>query len=394
MKILVLTTSYPAYEGHIQSPFIAKLCETLNKKVEVDVVCPYYKVSKNKEEHINNVKIHRFQYWFPLIKQQLTSGGGIPTRLKESMLAKIQFPFFFLSMLWKAKSYAKHCDVIHAQWTLSGLAGVILKKIYKKPLVLTTRGAGVNLALKGTIMKKVLKYVFDNCDYITPNNDSHLKTIKRLGINRNKIKTINNGVDKDIFKTLDRKQVRKMFKIEDNKIILLFVGWLIQRKGLDYLLNAMPYIMKYYPNVQLLIVGDGVLREQYTNLAEGLKIKDNVIFLGLKEPKDIALYMNAADIFILPSLSEGKPNVVREAMCTGVPIIATNVNGTGELIKNDINGLLVKSKSVVALEESIEELIINVSKAQGLGVTAAITKHNSWEDSANEYIEVYNVIKN
>ena len=149
MKICVITTSYPAYKGHFQSPFVYELTKNLVKnKQNVEVVCPFYKISKSKQETIEGIKIHRFQYAYPRFFQKLTSGGGIPSNMKSSFLAKIQLPFFLLSMMIKSFKVAKKCDIVHAQWALSGLIGVFIKKIYKKPLILTTRGAAVDLALK------------------------------------------------------------------------------------------------------------------------------------------------------------------------------------------------------------------------------------------------------
>ncbi|MBW2966182.1 glycosyltransferase, partial [Candidatus Woesearchaeota archaeon] len=209
MKICILTTSFPAYKGHFQSPFIYSLAEALSEKVEIEIVCPFYKESKNKFEVWNNIKINRFQYFYPKSLQKLTSKGGIPSNLKSSFISKMQFPFFLLSMFLKSRKVVNKCDIIHAQWALSAFIGVFLKKLYKKPLILTTRGAAVNLALKNKLSRKILNYILRNCDYITPNNYHHKQIISKLGIPKNKIKTIPNGVDINLFKPRNKEISRK-----------------------------------------------------------------------------------------------------------------------------------------------------------------------------------------
>src|SRR3989344_777428 len=236
MKIGIITTSYPAYKGHLQSPFIHSLAEALAKDGnQVKVVCPYYGNFSKKNEHMDKVEVFRFQY-FPLKFQKLTEGGGMPSALKASFIAKINMPFFILCSIFKSLKELKNCDIIHCQWALAGVSGIFVKKIFKKPMILTTRGAEFDLALKNFIFKNVLKYILKNSDYITPNNESHIETIKKFGILEDKITAVPNGVDLNNFRPRDQKQIRERMGLSFDKKIILFVGWLIERKGVNYLL--------------------------------------------------------------------------------------------------------------------------------------------------------------
>jgi glycosyltransferase involved in cell wall biosynthesis len=382
MKICILTTSFPAYKGHLQSPFIYELTKTLSKKEEIHVVCPYYKESKSKKEKYNNINIHRFQY-FPKKLQTLTSGGGIPSNLKKSWFARIQLPFFLASIFLKSTKIAKKSDIIHAQWALSGLTGVILKKIYKKPLILTTRGAAVNLAIKNKLTKRVLLFIFKNCDYITPNNEAHTKLIRDLGLK--KVKTIPNGIDTKKFKPRDKNKIREKLNLPKNKKIILFVGWLIERKGLKYLLEAIKDL-----NIILLIIGTGILEKQHKEQVKELNIQQKVIFMGPKPPEKIPEYMNVSDIYILPSLSEGRPNTVIEAMASGIPVIATAVDGTKAILKD--YGLSIEPKSPKQIKEAIIKILNNKQFAKKLSANGLrYIKENklSWEKCTEEYIKIY-----
>ncbi|RMF05382.1 hypothetical protein D6764_04870, partial [Candidatus Woesearchaeota archaeon] len=102
MKVLIITTSFPAFGGHHQSPFVYNLCKHLAKKHEVHVVCPFYRESKASEEILDNIHVHRFRYMWPLRLQTLTEGGGIPSNLKRSFWAWIQLALFIKFMFFRS----------------------------------------------------------------------------------------------------------------------------------------------------------------------------------------------------------------------------------------------------------------------------------------------------
>jgi teichuronic acid biosynthesis glycosyltransferase TuaC len=407
MNICILTTSFPAFQGHTQSPFILELAKSIAEKHKVHVVCPNYQVSRHNKEvwgKTKQVKISRFQYAYPKSVQKLTSEGGIPTALKTSFLAKLQFPFFVASMFWKARKPVQYCDVIHAQWALSGLVGVFLKKIYNKPLVLTTRGAAVNLALQGKLSRKVLLYVLKHCSMITPNNYSHEQTLLKLGIPQEKIKVIPNGIHTAQFKPVSKKQqvqARKKLELPLNKKIVLCMGWLIPRKGQRYLLDALPDVIasnkknKKSKDLLFVIVGSGVQEEELKQKVKRLKLQKRVLFVPSQPPNEIPRWMHTADIFILPSLSEGRPNVVPEALSSGVPVIATHVNGTPEFIENRKNGLLIPPKDSKAIAQALNLLLKKTTLYAKLKKNARksiLQKKLGWETQARKYYEVYSKV--
>jgi len=170
----------------------------------------------------------------------------------------------------------------------------------------------------------------------------------------------------------------------------LFVGWLIPRKGCEYLLNAIKEIITKEKNILLLIIGEGILENKLKNLTKELQIQDKVQFLGKKAPPEIPFYMNASDIFVLPSLSEGKPNVVGEAMASGLPVIATDINGTSDFITNNKNGFLIPKENSKILAERLLQLLKNPKLRIKLGKEARNSvKDLTWENCAKEYLKVY-----
>jgi teichuronic acid biosynthesis glycosyltransferase TuaC len=396
MKIAMLTTSFPAYEGHLQTPFLRALAKALSKDHKVKVICPYYGLGSKKKETIGNMEIDRFQY-APLRFQKLTEGGGIPSTLKHSSKWELPFhilaflSFLFVFMLKSLKS-CRDCDVIHAQWAFSGLIALPLKKIYKKPLIITTRGEAVNMAMKNKISKIMLRYVFRNADFITPNNHAHVGVTKELGISEEKILAVPNGIDVEMFKPRDRDGSRDKLGLSKDKLIVLFVGWLIERKGVNYLLEAASEIKKNNPNALFIILGTGIMEEELKAYSKKLNLDESVRFVGSKPSHEIPTWFNASNVFVMPSLSEGRPNTVAEAASSGLPVVATAVQGTPELIQEGKSGFLVPSKDSKILYERIKILLEDEKMREKFGKKGRehiLENCYTWDKCAVDYIDVY-----
>jgi glycosyltransferase involved in cell wall biosynthesis len=154
-----------------------------------------------------------------------------------------------------------------------------------------------------------------------------------------------NGIEIDKFSMpIDRSVARKIFNIDPTEFVFGNVGRLHEQKGHEFLLKAFAKI-----NVQarLVIIGDGRLRDELMILADQLKISDRVLFLGARA--DIHEFLSAIDIFIMPSLWEGQPIALLEALAIGIPSIASAVDGIPEIIVNGVNGYLVSPRDIVGL---------------------------------------------
>lgn len=387
LKVGVLTTSFPAYKGSVESPFIYELAKALEKDVDVKIVCPSYPHSRSDIEEWDGIEIRRFKD-----PKKITSGGGIPSNLRASFFSKIIQLFSFLNSFRKiARDECYDCNILHAQWILSGCIGARIKN-KNQSLILTTRGADLNSALKSRLMKRVIRYTLKRCDYITPNNEGHKKQLLLLGIPEEKITVVPNGVDTEKFKPRNKGILRKRLNLPKGKRIILFVGWLIPRKGCEYLIKSISEIIKTDRNIKLLIIGEGLLEQKLKVLAEDLGLKDYIDFKGTISPDRIPFWMNASDIFVLPSLSEGKPNVVGEAMACGLPVIATNVNGTPDFIEDGKDGFLIPPKDVDALTDKLKLLLDTPSLRTKLGKKARksiLRKDLTWERCAKDYVTIY-----
>ena len=239
----------------------------------------------------------------------------------------------------------------------------------------------------------VFKWVLKNCDFITANNENQIEIMGSLGVSDAKLKAVPNGFDLNSFKPRNKVKTRAKLGLAQDKKIILFVGWLIERKGLNYLLDSMSQIKNQ--NALLLVIGEGLLELKLKEYTKKLGISDQVKFLGSKHPDELPYWMNASDILVLPSLSEGRPNVVGEAMASGLPVIASNVNGTPEFIEDGQNGFLVPAKDSKAITEKLLKLLDSEEMRFDIGKKAhesIIEKKLTWENCASNYRNIYNKI--
>jgi len=151
------------------------------------------------------------------------------------------------------------------------------------------------------------------------------------------------------------------YYLKIKKYTLLLLVDLLVKKGLDYAIKAVHILVKKYPNLQYLIIGDGRLRKELQDLIETLGLERHISLVGLKTPDEVIKLLETSHIFILPSVTrnaqEGIPNALKEAMAMGIPVVSTYHAGIPELVENGITGFLVPEKDEHALADKIEFLI-------------------------------------
>ncbi len=184
-------------------------------------------------------------------------------------------------------------------------------------------------------------------------------------IHPDKIKIIPYGVDLKKYSSGKGHKIREKLDISEKDKIIGMVGRLVTQKGHIYLIDAAERIVKEYPDVRFLIIGEGELRSDLEKRVKDRKLDNNFIFLGSRD--DVPDLLKVIDIFTLPSLFEGLPNVVLEAMASGKPIVATAVDGTKEAVIHGQTGLLVPLKDPEKLSAALIDLLDNPQKALDYG---------------------------
>ena len=196
------------------------------------------------------------------------------------------------------------------------------------------------------------------------------------GIRPERIVKIVNGVDRLKVDQVEVVRVRAELGVRDDNILLLSVGRLMYQKGHTILLKALPAVLSKYPGVLTVIAGGGPLLEDLRAEADQLSISRHVQFLGARD--DVPTLMSAADIFLLPSRFEGMPNSVLEAMGQGLAVIAADVQGVDELIRDDQNGIIVPVNDPSAVGHAILRLLKDPAERERLGKAAQATIENNY----------------
>jgi glycosyltransferase involved in cell wall biosynthesis len=282
-------------------------------------------------------------------------------------------------------------DLVHAHFTWpSGYVGAKLKAIYKKPLVLTVHEEREGFLNEISSGDKKLIYSWRNADKIIRVNKRDLKEFEKIGIDKSKLLSIPNGFCSDFFKPMNINIARKELGLPRDKKILLNIANLEEYKGQKYLVAAMGNVLAKRKDVVLYIVGQGSLKDSLQSLINKYRLEDNIILAGGNKPSwEIPLWMNACDVFVLPSLSEGNPTVMFECLGCGKPFVGTRVGGIPEIIINEKLGILVEPKDADALANVILKAL---DKEWNKEFILNYAEQYTWDIIAEKIMEVYDEV--
>lgn len=213
------------------------------------------------------------------------------------------------------------------------------------------------------------------------------------GVNAKNVRVIRNGVRlPEINTQAARARIRQEFQIGEDKRVALAVGRLQVEKGHSLLIDIIPEVNSRVPNVVFWLAGIGSLRDALENQVDSLGIRGQVRFLGLRQ--DIPDLMAAADLFVLPSRTEGMPGALLEAMGMGLAAVAFNISGVSEVIQHEKTGLLVPAEDGQALARAIIHVLTDEAAREALGVLAkqAIADGFSLEKMCLRYAELFSTL--
>jgi glycosyltransferase involved in cell wall biosynthesis len=195
--------------------------------------------------------------------------------------------------------------------------------------------------------------------------------LARLGVKRSRIRVLSNAIEWNGNHPVEStSSLRRRWNLSDDSRILLAIGRLSNEKGHAHLLEAAHLLRQSRPEIdfQVLIVGDGPERAQLEEQTDRLRLRECVRFTG--HQSDTLPFYALADIFVLPSLSEGSPNVLLEAMMTKTPAIACAVGGVPEMVEDERSALLTSAAAPAALAQAIARMIDSPELAQSLAASA------------------------
>jgi len=394
LNITLLTTSFPRYEGDFAGHFVYQYAQQLDcLGCKVKVLAPQDSERALPGEWCN-VKVEYFQYFLPQNFQTLAYGAGMISRIKQNPLRLLLIPFFLASFFFTALKAGKASDVLQAYWLPAGLVALGVQRFTRVPVAINLWGSDfLFLQIPGFsfICSKLLR----RADAIICESDHFKDRLQQFGVPGDKISVLANGIDLKNFKIRDKPSARRQLDLPENRTIILTVGGMSPVKGQRYLIEAIPEIIAKDPNVQFIFVGDGEMRNKLESLVSAGKLNPYVLFAGMQKASQIPLWLNAADILVLPSLSEGNPNVLLEAMASGLAVVASSVGGIPHMIRDGREGLLVPPKSPQALAGKIIPLIRDKALREKLGqngLKTARANYATWEKQSAKLKTIYNAL--
>ena len=264
-------------------------------------------------------------------------------------------------------------DIVHTHTSTGGLVGRVASKLSNSVTIYQAAGYPLHkpqfLLSKRVLflfLERILNYFTDH--YVAVSENLKQQTIEK-GISRSeKISVIYHGVDLKRFDYVpckDKDKLKRELELENGFSVIGTIGRLDTQKGVCFLLRAASIILKLFPETIFLVVGDGPLRPQLEKLSQDLNISRKVLFTGWIE--DVPKVLSVMDIFCLPSLWEAFGIVLAEAMAMRLPIVATNVEGIPEVMKDGETGILVPSQKPGALAAAIMKLLKDKTLARQMG---------------------------
>lgn len=385
MRIAILTSSYPRFEGDGVAPFVKSIAENLARiGHNVEVIAPYDIAVRN--QIANDVVVHRFKYIWPRSLHIMGHAKSLQSDVKLRPLSYLLLPLYMIFGFWELLRVTgnQKSQVIHINWVLpNGPIGLWVAFLRRIPFVLSLHGSDVFLASKNHLFGKVASLVFKRAFAVTACSDELRAAAIRLGANPSKTFLLAWGADPSIFHpSYHNNQIRDG---DSEMIRVVSLGRMVYKKGFDKLIEAWASISKSCPGSRLIIGGDGPLRKDLEQQVKELSLADSVQFPGQILWSSVPEFLNAADIFVLPSIKDrygnmdGLPTVLLEAMSSEMAVVASNIGGVPLVIVDEETGRLVPPNDVEALSIAVIDLIKNHEKRVRLSKQArnsVETKYN------------------
>lgn len=376
-----MASTYPRWLDDKEPGFVHELCKRLTSDFDVTVLCPCAPDSASFEV-MDDVKVVRYRY-APRRFETLVSGGRIIGNLKKEPWKILLLPSFLIGqllwILWLLRQMKP--NVIHAHWLIpQGIIASLISFIdTDTPILITSHGTDL-LGLKSKFLIKLKRIAVSRASAITVVSSALKQEFREQIGNFPDVSVAPMGVD-----LTDRFYPNSL--VERNDSDILFVGRLVKGKGVGYLIEAMPLVLRRFPNARLIVVGDGPERDTLERLALDLGITSKISFVGACSQSELPRYYRSAGMMVAPFLREGLGLVCVEALGCGCPVIVSDIPAVHD-ISNVTKGIItVPAKSIEAIAEGIEYVIVNSRSMQMhvLDGLPALKRSFGWESAAQRY---------
>jgi glycosyltransferase involved in cell wall biosynthesis len=386
MRVVVVTKIFPSSLEPLSSPFNRQQIGELARRCDVEVLeaIPHVPLARALSVPERAARLAA------LPRHERVHGIDV-TYVRQLYVPRLGLPVavpLYLASLLPHRERLRAADVVLATWAYpDGCAAVLAARALGKPCVVKVHGADVNVVLQRRAPQRVAARVLPLADAVVSVSRPLGEELVRLGVPRERVHVVANGVDSSLFFPRDRDEARRELGLPEDARVVLFVGRLEPQKGLRELLDAFHRVRARVPRSVLVLVGDGVGAEEAR--ARAAAWPEGVVrVVGSRPHAEIATWLGACDVFALPSWAEGTPNVVLEALASGRPVVGTKVGGIPDVLGDERAGILVPPRDASALADALVSALHatwdeNIVRACG---------PRSWRESAGALYEVLEAV--
>ena len=360
-RVLVITSTYPRHEQDYAVPWMREIHRQMTERGhQITVLAPSYKGLKSHV--LDGVEVRRFRY-APASIERLTHEEGASYKIRKAYMQLLAIPYILLGCLaaaWLAST--RKFDVIHVHWPFPhGMMGQVARFFSGAPLVVMSHGAEFSLARRKKWVRPFLRQSLRSADLLISNSSDTARMVTECSDRTCHVLPYGTTV--------------RAANVEPPRNAVprvLFTGRLIERKGLEYLLLAVPRILAVQ-QAQFIISGDGDQRQKLERLHRELDLGDSVKFLGFVSNEQLGREYAQCDIWVNPAIidswgdAEGLGVGAIEAYSYYKPVVAGNVGGIPDAVIDGVTGRLVPEKDPRALADAICELLADLAKRERMG---------------------------
>lgn len=381
----MLSSTYPRWADDSEPSFVHELSRRIANGMDVTVLCPSA-TSAATVENMDGVRIVRYRY-APKFMETLVHNGGIVNNIRSKPWKIGLLPSFLLSQvvtaLWLC--VRSRPDVIHAHWVIpQGVVAALVSACFRKeiPFVVTSHGTDL-WSFKSRVFKRVKAWVCRSASVVTVVSRALERELKEQVGEFNNIVVAPMGVDLE-----NRFSPSSSNTIPKRQIIS--VGRLIESKGVEYLVKAIPQVAKKYPDVRVLIVGDGPDRKRLQDLAGEHGVAEFLEFKGTVSHDHLPNLFHSSAVFVAPFIQEGLGLVCIEALGSGCPVVASDIPAVSDITETSAKIHLVPPMNSRAIANAVCEVLSNLNAELDVArrSNASLQAKFSWEPVSDNYARI------
>lgn len=402
MKIAMLTTSYPKWPGEMTAPFVEEIAAGIAERGhEVHVLMPW-RNDLRRATIERDVHLHMYRYAptraLEVWGYSAALQGDVGLRPATVAAAPLALGSGLRSLLKLTER--GDFDMIHGHWVLpNGAVAALAARRRRLPLLVSLHGSDVFVAEQSAPAAWTARWAARQAGAITACSGDLAERLTRLGGPGQRTEVIPYGIDDGMFRPdpAAGDELRRELGIVPGRPVLMWVSRMVYKKGLTVLLNALPAVLRHYPELCLVLGGYGDLRAELERQATALGIAAHVRFPGPVIRDRINAFWNAGDVVVVPAIHDhrgnvdGLPNIVLEAMSAGRPIVASRIAGIPAVIDSGVHGLLAPEGDSDALAAAIIRLLDEPAFATELGRNARrrVERELLWKHIAARFEAAY-----